>query len=1757
MKRKNQLPGIVGVIILCFLCLKPALFGAPYRIQVVGDSISVGFTDNPNWNVPFQFGWRSGLYTRLTNSGMSFQFVGNSPEPWNGTSGTVKNTPTLDLRTIDQDHSQGHGGVGTGYVAANIAAWLAVDRPDIVLLMIGINDIGNGSSGEPNGAEQNLNSIVATIVNNCPNTRVIVAPITPYSGYTDSIVRYNNYIQNTLVPSYAAMGKLVSTVNQYTNMCVAGTSTIDSSLFANGINHPGPVGYDRMAQTWFAGIQALGLPASAPEPTTVTNLVVNGGFETPVFGNNTVNRNAAVAGSGWTCTGNGGIDRGDPYGNSGSAALDGMQQGALQSSGNSSVSHISQVVSNFVVGQYYQLTFGSKAITGFSGANWFKVGMINGTATNLLFDGSFLVPGTSGYTFYTSAPFQASNTVMTLDFFDRGMSTAAYVSWIDAVSIYAVPAPAIKQTVQSGSSVNAFDGAIAASLIRAGKSSLGSVVASHGPTSPAAFTTAGLNDGSAAANANLTYYATTDSTGPNLPVTITFNLNTNSTTGGSPAGYAVTNIQVISGWGDSYLANQSFQLLFSLNGGSYVNYGTFTSFNFLNNGNNSLLQTLTGNGGPIASGVTGVQFIFQSAGGAQGGSGGILIRELQVFGSPLSVVTPTPVLVTDTLPAAAENIAGEQVVFTAAFGNSPAAAYQWQKIAGGVTNDIPGATASTLTLSNLQVADTGSYRLKAINATNSNGVTYSTARPLTVSSLPAPVNSVIAAYASQTGLGGGVFVPTWTVETNASLIAGQLPSRVGPGNFSMEVNGRSVKSLTDGGSGGLSIIPGNGGNTTSTNYVTCGSSPAGQSVTYALPTNSAYGYDLTNIVVYGGWADNGRNEQKYTVSYSTVASPTNFITLRAVDYNPNSPSGAQSATRVTFIPSGAVLARNVYAVKFDFDAAPENGYCGYSEITMFGTPSLTPVTAVMGHFPKPMQVCQRNLVTGMANVPVDGSVIVTGCAQVVVSVMRNGVLYTNLSQSLTYSGGIAQFAFSVPIKAELAGYNFEVHVMGDGVDTVVASANDVVAGDVYLINGQSNAEAMMYNGSANGNQHPYLRSFGTPNDSGSTVASDCNWRPAEGDTPGAGFVGQWGLHLGRLIIDNYGIPVAIINGARPGWPITSFLRNDANREDLGTDYGRTLFRFHQSGAQSLRAILWYQGESDSGDADAHEKGMISLHANWHEDYPTIEKIYVFQVHVGCLVNQFDTDLRNRQRLLPDRFDDVEVMSTTAVGQNTDNCHYPYSQGYETHAENIFRLVQRDLYGAAPRNDIEPPNPCYAYFSAPGHNQITVVMRNTDDTLAFAAGAKADFRLEGSAVTVINGISSSNTLVLTLSGDASAATGISYGGHISTAAPAIINANGVGLLAFFNLPIQQSLDAPGVPTGVSSEAISSERVDVSWVAATNASEYLISRDGAVIGRTTGTVFADTAAIPGVLYSYQVAASNLVATSAWSSATSAMTIPDNVFALVPEATNFTVLYRLDIPNDLRLGQTLAVPYNVDNTSLATQTIARVAYYLELQTNPGQPLKWVYVSCDPFTSKPNLLGVPSVASGAIFHQTISNLNVYASAGAGVATGQGMGNGNIEFWGWNYQTSNGYGVPGASDSTYDCGDVIDTNGTYASMQIHRAGQTLFAYNGWGAYTADGGSQSSDDLGIGTQPSGQPDWTFAANCFRYSYKRLYVLVRPLPPVSLTCAGIGDNWQLAWSQGVLLEATNVAGPWNTNLTARSPFTISPTEPQKYYRVRVQ
>ena len=431
------------LLLLSLLCALPAQAADPIRIMAVGDSITAGYTDNRDgWTEPFGFGYRAPLYTRLTDAGYNFEFVGASGEPWNH-----ETAPTeaqvwdgIDLRDVGQDNHRGYGGKNVSYVASNIVNWMNEDDPDVILLMIGINDIAQYSTGEPTTVQSNLNSLVNTIVTTRPEVNLIVAQITPYAHYTDSIVQYNNYIANTLVPAYSLFGYNVTTVNQYDNLLTDGV--IDPTLFSNGINHETAVSYDRMAQTWFEGIETLGYETDPVDPNPQDpGTVFNGGFEDPTYTAPHHDYAGGIDGSGWTRTGRAGIDSGNPYGGSvlNCGPYSGSQmafiQGDLNNTANPApdgVSSISQDITGLTIGETYTLSFQAKGMDGFDGVNPFSVSF---GGVDLTFDGiTLLEPGTV-FEYYVSDPIVASAETMNLKFYDEGYVPGPQVSWIDDIQL--------------------------------------------------------------------------------------------------------------------------------------------------------------------------------------------------------------------------------------------------------------------------------------------------------------------------------------------------------------------------------------------------------------------------------------------------------------------------------------------------------------------------------------------------------------------------------------------------------------------------------------------------------------------------------------------------------------------------------------------------------------------------------------------------------------------------------------------------------------------------------------------------------------------------------------------------------------------------------------------------------------------------------------------------------------------------------------------------------------------------------------------------------------------------------------------------------------------------------------------------------------------------------------------------------------------------------------------------------------------------
>jgi hypothetical protein len=181
---------------------------------------------------------------------------------------------------------------------------------------------------------------------------------------------------------------------------------------------------------------------------------------------------------------------------------------------------------------------------------------------------------------------------------------------------------------------------------------------------------------------------------------------------------------------------------------------------------------------------------------------------------------------------------------------------------------------------------------------------------------------------------GSTFTPSYAV-SSTDLINGLTPSAFAGDFAAVELSG-GLPVLTDGAYGTITEPGGAPDRTHGAFGLGGGGSGTGTSATYSLTANPL-GYNISSVAVYGGWNDNGRDQQLYTFSYSVVGDPS-FITLPiTVSFDSGAPGGFQIANR-TILTEDALpfLAMNVDAVRFDFPPGVENQYTGYAELDVIG-----------------------------------------------------------------------------------------------------------------------------------------------------------------------------------------------------------------------------------------------------------------------------------------------------------------------------------------------------------------------------------------------------------------------------------------------------------------------------------------------------------------------------------------------------------------------------------------------------------------------------------------------------------------------------------------------------------------------------------------------------------------------------------------------------------------------------------------------------
>lgn len=224
---------------MTLLCVVFAFMGISCERHVMtvmplGDSLTEGLTVVQGVHT-LNGGYRRHLEELLTAQKIDFDFVGSQ-------------TDSDAVPTIHKKH-EGHSGWRIQDIDSQIDYWVAPTKPDVILLLLGGNDILK-QNDLPNAPER-FSKLLDHIRQDDPDVWIFASSILPMhdEGMNAQIATYNAGIAD-LVLLRQQNGEKIRWVDIYRDSGV--TNSADD--LPDGI-HPNTTGYDKMAEVWFAAMK--------------------------------------------------------------------------------------------------------------------------------------------------------------------------------------------------------------------------------------------------------------------------------------------------------------------------------------------------------------------------------------------------------------------------------------------------------------------------------------------------------------------------------------------------------------------------------------------------------------------------------------------------------------------------------------------------------------------------------------------------------------------------------------------------------------------------------------------------------------------------------------------------------------------------------------------------------------------------------------------------------------------------------------------------------------------------------------------------------------------------------------------------------------------------------------------------------------------------------------------------------------------------------------------------------------------------------------------------------------------------------------------------------------------------------------------------------------------------------------------------------------------------------------------------------------
>ena len=489
--------------------------------------------------------------------------------------------------------------------------------------------------------------------------------------------------------------------------------------------------------------------------------------------------------------------------------------------------------------------------------------------------------------------------------------------------------------------------------------------------------------------------------------------------------------------------------------------------------------------------------------------------------------------------------------------------------------------------------------------------------------------------------------------------------------------------------------------------------------------------------------------------------------------------------------------------------------------------------------PKGMQLYARED-DNTAEVQIAGKIEAKGWEYMSVVTYRNTKRFAYHKDTLDYGGqSFANFEMTPKIKAEMADYDFEVYACKPGDSVLIVKRTDVVAGDFYVISGQSNAAATHF-----GNwTSKYARTIARIPDTDPSVGiGDTLWIASSWSWP---YAGAWGVELQRRILEKDSIPTCVINGALPGSYISYHVDRNEQDPSTATLYGLLYRRIKSARPKRIRAFFWYQGEQEAlEDIRNYEQQYDKLFKYWQTDYPEVENYIVVQIPV--LFNPFYVagTIREFQRKTKYIYPKTDHFNVNGL-PGFDGIHYSLA-GYQELGRRFFQFIQPMFYGSADTSNVACPDVQKVFYTSEKKDEIKLYFEAGQslvwpkDTLLedvggkkFLKGLKDVFFFDGDETKpadIASGTVSGNMVTLKLS-KTSGAKKLTYlpaykGEKVDTYhGPFLKNSRGLGAFSFQEIAIADALTFPVFEAKESDVAT----VLVSWQSA-GAETFILERKG---------------------------------------------------------------------------------------------------------------------------------------------------------------------------------------------------------------------------------------------------------------------------------------------------------------------------------------